>query len=284
MRLAVSNIAWPPEQRHRAYDILARADIPGLEIAPGLFFAGVADPFAPTDAEVTVALTEVDAAGLSLVSMQSLLFGVTGAALFEGPEALAQLETGLIRAITLAGRLGIRNVVFGSPKQRVVPEGMDMRDALDRAAGVFARLGDCAHAAGTVIAMEANPAVYGTNFLTHAEAALAFVRHTGHPALQLILDMGTMHLNGVTDAVPALVAQAAPVLSHVHVSEPQMTPAPATPERAVPLLRALRAVDYDHAVSIEMRAAPESPLNALELAVARLVDADRRAATEKDPS
>ena len=41
---------------------------------------------------LAAALAEIAGAGLALVSMQSLLFGVSGAALFEGPDARAAFE------------------------------------------------------------------------------------------------------------------------------------------------------------------------------------------------
>lgn len=272
MRLAVSNIAWQPADRDRAYTVLADAGIDGLEIAPGLFFHGASDPFVPTAAEARAATDAVAAHGLRLVSMQSLLFGVQGAALFEGPEALARLEAAMGRAIALAERFGIPNLVFGSPRQRCVPDGVPMEDALARAADVFRRLGDRAAAAGTHLAMESNPAVYGTNFLTTLDEAAAFVEQVDHPAVTVILDLGAMNLNGVFDSTPARVPAIMPRLSHVHVSEPQLAPAPADAAALAPVLRALRAHGYDRAVSIEMRPPPEG-IEGVAAAVDRLVAA-----------
>lgn len=272
-RLAVSNIAWPADRRAEAYGCLAARGVAGLEIAPGLFFAGCADPFAPSTAELAAAMAEVDAAGLTLVSMQSLLYGVEGAALFEGPEALRRLETGLLRAIDLAGRLGLRTLVFGSPKQRVVPADWTPERARDHAAEVFARLGARAAGAGCVIAVEANPAAYGTNFLTHAEDALDFVRLVDHPGVGLILDLGERHLNDARDAAPALATAAGPLLAHVHVSEPYLAPAPAEPAQASPLLAALSAARYPYWVSIEMKAAEPDPVAAVDAAIVRLLAA-----------
>jgi len=91
MKLAMSNIAWSPDERLEAYQILGKAGLAGLEIAPGLFFHAAEDPFEP-DADVAhTAMAELTDAGLTLVSMQSLLFGVKGAGLFEGPDARAAL-------------------------------------------------------------------------------------------------------------------------------------------------------------------------------------------------
>ncbi|AUC56772.1 hypothetical protein CDO87_26225 (plasmid) [Sagittula sp. P11] len=272
MKAAMSNIAWAPDERIAAYGLLAEAGITGLEIAPGLFFHAAEDPFVPGEAVARAAMDEIAGAGLSLVSMQSLLFGVSGAGLFDGPEACAALEAGMIRAIELAGRFGIPNLVFGSPGQRRVPEGMAMEQALDEGAAVFRRLGDAALEAGTRIAIESNPAAYGTNFLNTLDEAAGFVARADHPGVVLILDLGAMHMNGSFATVPGAVPGLMPKLNHVHVSEPNLAPAPADPAALAPVLKALRAGGYDKAVSIEMKR-PEDGLAGVGSAVARLTRA-----------
>lgn len=272
MRLAISNIAWSPDERIAAYRILSEAGITGLEIAPGLFFHAADDPFAPDHASAHAALAEAEAAGLTLVSMQSLLFGVAGAALFEGAEARAALERGMVRAIDLAGAFGIPNLVFGSPRQRIVPVAMAMEDAIGQAAELFRALGERAQAAGTTITIEANPAIYGTNFVTTLEQATAFVERVDHPAIAAILDLGAMHVNGVFDTVCAKVPGLLPRLNHVHISEPQLAPAPADPAALAPVLAALEAHGYTKAVSIEMQR-PDAGLPEVNAAAARAVRA-----------
>lgn len=269
MKCAVSNIAWAPDDRHKAYGMLARAGFTGLEIAPPLFFASTDTPFEPSSERLTHTLREVAEHGLSLVSMQSLLFNVSGAALFEGPEPLALLEAGMRRAITLAGLLGIPNLVFGSPRQRVVPDGMAMEQAEALAVDVFRRLGEAARAAGTVIAVEPNAAAYGTNFLNELGQAEAFVKRVDHDAITLILDLGAVHMNHQFDRIDGLIAQTVPSLSHVHISEPQLAPAPADTDQAVRVLRALKSAGYKHWTSIEMKADP-SGLQPLQAAIDRL--------------
>lgn len=275
MRLAVSNIAWSPDERIKAYRILQNAGITGLEIAPGLFFHAAPDAFLPSPAIAREALVETEEAGLSLVSMQSLLFGVEGAALFEGPLARRTFETAIARAIELAGRFDIPNCVFGSPAQRRVPDDMPMELALAEAAEVFSRLGERAREAGTKIAIEANPARYGTNFLTTLEEALAFVKLVDHPAIVPILDLGAMHVNGTFATSPKQIPALMPQLHHVHVSEPDLGPAPNALTDLVPVLQRLRAEGYGHWVSIEMKR-PEGGLVEVEAAVARMAQAFRQ--------
>ncbi len=273
MKLAVSNIAWAPADRDAAYAILRGAGITGLEIAPGLFFDGAADVFVPTEVEAEAALGAMRRAGLELVSMQSLLFGVEGAALFEGEAGLDRLRAGMGRAITLAGRVGIPNLVFGSPRQRNMPDGLDREAAGSLAVDVFRRFGDAAAVAGTRISIEPNPAAYGTNFLNRIAEAEAFVRRVDHPAITLIVDVGALHMNGDFDTVEAVAERAVALVSHVHISEPNLDPAPARAGQAARVMTAMTGAGYGGWFSIEMKARPEPGLAALEASVARLVAA-----------
>jgi sugar phosphate isomerase/epimerase len=275
MKLAVSNIAWPVEQRDAAYALLQKGGIRGLEIAPAMFLNGAADPFVPTEEEAGPALDAMKAAGLKLVSMQSLLFGVQGAALFEDDAARDVLYNGMLRAIGLAGRLSIPNLVFGSPRQRVIPETMQREEARDIACSLFRSLGDVALKAGCRIAIEPNPAAYGTNFLNRVSEALDFVEVVDHPGISLNLDIGAMHMNGDFDLIDTIAPHAGRV-SHVHFSEDQLSPAPADPDQAARVMGVMTAAGYRGWYSIEMRTPPEKPLAVLERSIGTLLDAVER--------
>lgn len=268
MRLAVSNIAWPAAERDGAYAVLRECGVAGLEVAPGLLLAHTADPRAPTAEEIAEAKAGIDTAGLQAVSMQSLLFGVEGAALFEGKEPLARLSDAMERAMDLAAALAIPNLVFGSPRQRVIPDSLDREAAHAHAEAVFRRLGNAAQGRQCRIAVEPNGAAYGTNFLTSLDAALAFVERVAHPAVVLNFDIGALHMEGDFDRVEDIAARAAPHIGHVHISEPHLAPAPADAAQAARVLRALDKAGYRGWCSIEMAAGPQ-PLADLRAAIRR---------------
>jgi sugar phosphate isomerase/epimerase len=273
MKLAVSNIAWAPPDRDAAYALLRARGVRGLEIAPGLFFDDVADPFAPQHADAERALTAMRNADLELVSMQSLLFGVQGAALFEDIDARATFRAAMLRAINLAGRFSIKNLVFGSPRQRNIPDGMSAKTAEKIAVAMFGELGDAAAFAGTMIGIEFNPAAYGTNFLTNAAEVKTFVELVDHPAVSMILDLGAMHMNDDFDDIPGLAACFAGRISHVHVSEPNLAPAPASAGQAAEVLYAMENAGFTGWYSIEMKPQPDLGLTALDRALDRLLEA-----------
>lgn len=276
MQLSISNIAWTPEERIASYDTMCELGVTGLEIAPGLFFHQADNPLLPSMDVAEAAISEISERGLELVSMQSLLFGVKEAGLFEGAEQRANLEIGMNRAIALAGRFGIPNLVFGSPGQRCVPEGLSMKQALDQAAEVFHNFAVAAQSAGTKIAIEANPDAYGTNFLNTLDETLNFVELVNHPAIVAILDLGAMLMNGDFSTTPARIPALSARLNHVHVSEPYLAPAPCDTAALVPVLKALRRAAYDKSVSIEMKR-PADGVVGVRAALERLTMASQKA-------
>lgn len=279
MKLAVSNIAWLPRDRDDAYAILRDHGIAGLEIAPGLLFDGAADAFRPSQSELDAAVVAIERAGLRLVSMQSLLFGVEGANLFGDEDERHRLGHGLGRAIDLAGRLRIPNLVFGSPKQRIIPPGMSGEQTEHVAIDLFRRLGDAAIGADTRLAIEPNPAAYGTNFLTHMADVIAFVGKVDHPGIGMVFDLGALRMNDDYDDIERLAKAALPFISHVHFSEAHLAPAPADEDDAARAFAALADAGYAGWHSIEMRAPDQAPLATLTDAVSRFTRAARRGAS-----
>ena len=276
-KFAVSNIAWPAEQRDDAYRILAEAGIGGLEIAPGLFLPHAEDPFRPSRVEKDAALAPMRDAGLTLVSMQSLLFGVQGAALFGTEAERATFEAAMLRAIDLAGELAIPKMVFGSPRQRAIPDGLDPSAAETRAVEVFRKLGDAAQSAGTRIALEPNAPDYGTNFLNRVEETAAFVRRVDHPAVALNFDVGALHAQGDFERIETIAPSVSDCTAHVHISEPALAPAPRDPEQAARVLTAMQRAGYNGWYSIEMAATADC-IQDLTSAIARLRAAEAAAA------
>ena len=277
MKLAVSNIAWTKDVRLDAYAILQNVGIRGLEVAPGLLFHAAEDPFSPPVEVAEDVMREISYFGLSLVSMQSLLFGAKGAALFGSKAAQGAFRLGMRRAIDLAGRFGIANLVFGSPKQRVVPDGLDAFRAQQIAAELFRDLGDCAGRSKTILSIEPNPQEYGTNFLTNCRQALEFVALVDHPSIGLNLDVGAIYMSGDFGDIEELIVSSAKTIHHVHISEPHLAPAPDDVEKTTRVLRALRNIDYQHWVSIEMRPDPANGLTTLEASIRKLVEAVQHA-------
>ena len=240
MNLAISNIAWQAADDKAVYALCRQYGFTGLEIAPTRIF-----PEAPYEhlAEVPAWCEALRKEELTPVCMQSVWYGRTEN-LFASEEERNTLLAYTAQAVTFAKAAGISRFVFGCPKNRNIPEGHEAREA----DSFFRAMGACAFQNGVSIALEANPPVYGTNFLNRTEDVLSYLEELGADGLGLNLDTGAMIENGET--VRMLEGKLSRVV-HVHISEPRLVP---VRERELhgDVLAFLKEEGYKGCVSIEM--------------------------------
>ncbi len=254
MKLSVSNIGWAAEQDETALALLKDYGVAGLEIAPTRIF-----PEAPyEDLARAFAWAEElkEEYGLSVSSMQSIWFGRTER-LFGTEEERKLLEKYTKRAVDFAAAIGCKNLVFGCPRNRSVPDGTDPGIGI----AFFREIGDYAAAKGTVMGIEANPPIYHTNYINNTRSALDLIEKVDSPGFMLNLDVGTMIQN--EESVNELIGRVKRV-SHVHISEPGLKQ---IKKRMLhgQLRDILLAEDYAGFVSIEMGKADD--LRELERAI-----------------
>lgn len=257
MRLAASQIGWEPQEEQEALDILRKRGFGALEIAPTRV-AGE-NPYDDPQAAADFAAGMRRAYDLAICSMQSIWYGQQGSIF--GPERDRLLDY-TKKAVRFAEAAGCCNLVFGCPKNRVLPEGKTPQDAVP----FFKELGDYAHSHGAVLALEANPPLYGTNFINTTQDAFAMVEQVDSPGFLVNLDVGTMVENGET--VESLRGRIN-LVHHVHISEPNLVRVEA---RALhgQLAALLKEEGYAGCVSIEMKAQPLAVLDEVAAYVAEV--------------
>ena len=140
--------------------------------------------------------------------------------------------------------INCKNLVFGCPRNRNVPEGVDM----DLAIPFFKEIGDYAYASGCVIGMEANPTIYNTNYINETKDALDLIKRVNSKGFLLNLDMGTMIQNN--ENIEILVGNVNKI-NHVHISEPGLKPIEARDVHNR-LKEILEKEGYSRYVSVEM--------------------------------
>lgn len=257
MRLSVSNIAWDVADDPAAAEMLAEAGIACVDVAPGKYFA---DPAQVSDADGERVRRWWADRGFTIVGMQGLLFGTTGLNLFSDDGTMLRR---LAQQCRIGRLLGARALVFGSPKQRD-RTGLDDATAHRLAVDFFRRLGDAAAPEGVTVCLEANPAMYGCNFMVRTEEAAAVVQAVDHPSIRLQLDVGTIISNG--ENTTEIIESYADFFAHAHASEPALAPVGEDPIHGV-AAEALRRLRPDLTVAVEM-ATPAGGLASVERAVA----------------
>lgn len=243
MKLSISNIAWSAEHDPHMFALLRKLGIEGLEIAPTRVFP--TQPYDQVEAARDFANSLRAGFGLRVCSMQSLWFGRTEL-VFGTPAERESLVDYTRKAIDFAAAMGCQNLVFGNPRNRrqETPDLLN-RDGLD----FFRSLADYAGARKTVIALEPNPPMYGTNFVNTTEEAFQLVRHLDHPGLRVNFDLGAVIANG--ESLESL-AENLHLVSHVHISEPGLEVVKPREEHR-DLAGILVQGDYQGYVSIEMK-------------------------------
>lgn len=243
MKYSVSNIAWDKREDGRFYRFLAETGIDGLEIAPTRLFD---NPYDNLEAAHIYAAMLKNRYGLEVCSMQSIWYGI-GQNIFGSQRDRLFLEDYTKKAILFAQSMGIKNLVFGSPKNRnmAVESEENYHIALD----FFKKLGDFAHSHDTVLAIEPNPAVYGTNFLNYTKQACEFVKRADSPGLMVNADMSTIIYNKEN---PHVIKTYKNLINHIHISAPELAPISRCEEYST-LKKVLGKIDYDKYISLEMK-------------------------------
>jgi len=241
LKLAISNIAWSEEMDNTMFAFLKTVDFDGLEIAPTRIVSE--NPYGHLKEAVSFKQQIKKNYNLVIPSMQAICFG-RNEAIFGTDEERISINGYLKRAIDFAAVLDCKNLVFGSPKNRVIGEGQEAIALL-----FFEDIANYAALNNTVLAMEPNPEIYGTNFLNTTIQAIDFVKEINNNGIKVNVDLGTMIYNNETLDI---IANNINLINHIHISEPYLEP---IIERTIhaDLFQLLKENRYGNFVSIEMK-------------------------------
>ena len=266
MGLAISHIAWPISEERSIAQLLRSRGVTHVEVAPPKIFQ---DPANVADSAATTYLEFWLEHGISISSMQSLLFGKPELQLFGNDNDRELLLAELKGICHLAGNLGASRLVFGSPKNRRRPLGLKHFEAEKIAAKFFRQVGEYAVDNGAVFCIEPNPKVYGCNFVTSTRQGINLVERTDHPGFGLHLDAAGMTLS--KENVTKSITYAGEQIKHFHVSAPNLGPLDNSVDHSA-ISSALQSINYQGKISIEMKedqsiSATETVTDALDLVV-----------------
>ncbi len=268
MKKAISNIAWSFDEDLEAFEVLRDKGFQGIEVAPTRINQDIFNNIKVYSEKFIEQISRFD---LKAVSMQSLHFGQADCQLFYDEESRKKLMDHTRKCIDLAHELSIPNLVFGSPKNRNIPEGLEEKKAKEIALSFFRELGDILKGSECSINIEANPLVYGTNFLNETQAAFEFVEEVGHSNINLNFDLGTTTINQ-NDPIQ-LIEKTFSRIRHIHISQPMLEDisTPEIEETQREVLEKLRSLNYLHWISIEMKPnLRENNLETVEFALDRI--------------
>tara|TARA_Y100000310_G_C20473218_1_gene711111 strand:- start:29 stop:829 length:801 start_codon:yes stop_codon:yes gene_type:complete len=247
MKRCISNIAWKPDRNEEVVDLFKQYEIQHIEVAPKILFD---DPTVVSDDNLSTVKEYWRQKGIQLYGMQALLYGNPELKLFENSTSRANMFNYLKSIVELAGRLDIKRMVFGSPKNRFV-ENISFDEAFGIAADFFWEISEICHQNGVILCLEPNAKGYGCNFINNTDEALRMIHEVNHKNFQLNMDTSTLIMNDENFEESILMAQKN--IAHFHLSAPNLNSVSEDIIDFELVSRLLKQIEYAGAISIEMR-------------------------------
>lgn len=242
IKLSISNIAWTNQYDNDVYAFLKKNEIQGLEIAPTRVFG--TDPYDNLERAKKFRKYINEKYNLKVCSLQSIWFG-RREKLFGTVYERQKLMDYTKKAILFAEVIGAKNLVFGSPKNREYIGQIDKSIEYD----FFSEIACFAAKHNTVISIEPNPQIYGTNYINYTKEAIELVKSINSIGLKVNLDLGTVIQN--KECLNDILSNI-DLINHVHISEPYLDLIPSRVEHKM-LISKLINLSYDGYISIEMK-------------------------------
>lgn len=215
---SISNIAWDKEYDTEMYHFLSKNGFSGIEIAPTRLVG--ANPYEKITEAKNARKFISEEYGLEISSMQSIWYGKSEN-IFNSNEERQILAEYTKQAIEFANVLNCNNLVFGCPRNRNIPSDKRKEDCIQIAKKFFYKLGEYAKQHKTIIALEANPPIYNTNFINTTKEAINLVKEINSDGLKVNLDCGTIIYNN--EDVDEIFRNI-DLINHIHLSEPYLKP------------------------------------------------------------
>ncbi|TWT98932.1 sugar phosphate isomerase/epimerase family protein [Neorhodopirellula pilleata] len=247
MKYAICNETFQDMPLTEALQLAADAGYTGWEVAP-FMLAGHVDAFSVEDRRSYRRC--VEDAGLQIIGLHWLLAKTEGLHLTTADAATRDRTTQyLIKLTHLCADLGGDLMVLGSPAQRNRTEGQTIDEAMQRAASVLSGVVPALRERGVRIALEPLGPAEG-DFLNTADQACQLQAMIGDDSIGLHLDVKAM--SSESEAIDQVIRNHAEAMIHFHANDPNLLGPGMGEVKFEPIMAALRAIDYDGWVSVEV--------------------------------
>lgn len=246
MKIALSNLAWDRGEDKKILSLLLKYNISGIEIAPTKIWD---HPTKISDKNLKTYKNMWLNSGIQIVAITSLLFGHPELQIFSDQKTREQTIEYLSHIIRLSSYLGAKAMVFGSPKNRST-FGLPKKEVEKISEDFFYQVALIAKKFGIFFGLEANPSLYGTNFINTTDEAINLVKKVNHPNFRLHMDCGTMTIN--KEDYTKTIDAGFPYTCHFQISEPGLKPIPTKLTNHKKIAKTLKDLNYNKWISIEM--------------------------------
>lgn len=227
---------------------IAESGYKGIEVAP----FSISDDLAQvTDSELDELRQTAENHGLEIIGLHWLLAKTEGLHLTSPDKTVREATADYLQLLArVCARLGGRVLVFGSPFQRNLQDGVTREQAMAHAAEVFQAAVRAFEEHDVVLCMEPLTKKE-TDFINTCAEAVELMKLVDHPTFILHQDVKAM-LGAESDSVPDLIHRYKNVCGHFHVNDTNLLGPGMGETDYRPILKALLDAEYDGWVSVEV--------------------------------
>lgn len=246
MRFAICNELFRDWSFEETFRFAAQCGYEGIELAPFTLATYASEIPAARRAEVR---RQAEAAGIEICALHWLLARTEGFHLTSPEAAVREKTAGYLGELAaLCADLGGRVLVFGSPDQRNLLEGVGRAEATDHAADVLLRALPALVENDVVLALEPLGSKW-TSFLCSAAEGRDLAARLDSPHVRLNLDC--LAMASESQPIPEILRENRDMLAHFHANDPNGQGPGFGPLDFAPILEALQANGYRGWVSVE---------------------------------
>lgn len=247
MKFAICQELFENWDWKRQCQFIAETGYTGIELAPFTLAPRISDVSAAQRRELK---TVAEDHGLTICGLHWLLAKTEGLHLTTNDRSVRQATTKyLIELGQACADLGGTVMVFGSPMQRNLQEGVSREQAYENAAEVFRNALPAFADRGVKILMEPLTPKE-TNFVNSCAEAVELIERVRHPNIVLHQDVKAM-LSEPTP-IPELIARYAHITGHFHVNDDNLLGPGMGRTDYHPIVKALLDTGYSGWVSVEV--------------------------------
>jgi len=248
VRFAICNELFKDWPLERVLTYCASLGYEGVEVAPFTLAKDIRDLPAKQVADLRAA---AEKARIPILGLHWLLASPEGLSI-NGPRHAGREATRLFMfaLIRLCRDLGGRIMVFGSPKQRSVEPGDTYEAVWQRSVAMFRTCGEEAQRHGITLALEPLT-TKETNFLLTRDETVRLIEEVNCPAVRLHLDVKAM-VGQEARPPETIIRESKGLLAHFHANDANLRGPGFGNVDFRPIARALRDIQYDGYVSVEV--------------------------------
>jgi sugar phosphate isomerase/epimerase len=238
-------VDWDWERQCR---FIAEVGYTGIEVAPFTLAPRITDVSADRR---KLLRNQAEGVGLQVIGLHWLLAKTEGLHLTSADPAVRRATADyLVELGKACSDLGGDLMVFGSPLQRNLDEGLSHEEGYARAADVFRRAMPALVDRNVSICMEPLTSKE-TNFVNTCAEAMTLIDMVDSTHFKLHQDVKAM-LGAERDSIPSLIEKYAPRVGHFHVNDTNLLGPGMGETDFAPIFAALVRSKYDGWVSVEV--------------------------------